>query len=358
MKKTIVYLTVNIKNFKIYVGVHDVEDPFTFDHYYGDGISKKNGIPKHPKTPFARAIKKYGFDSFIRFTLKVCDTRKQALDIEELIVNEEFINRPDTYNVALGGGNPPIKYREIYQYNFDGNFIQKYKSIRDASSCIGIAECAISRAAIDKTTSGGYLWSHEYFDKLDISEYKITQQNVHLYVYLASGEFYKEYDRIMDFAREQDVNLGPIQRAVKAQTKINGYYVSFDKKPKFVKDKKKITKGKPVYQYTLSGDFIKKFDSVSAVVKELGNTYRQIPSSIRLNGTCGGFQWSWDRVNCLSNKVTNVYRSRKIGQYTLTGELVRVYKSQRECRREFGNVAKVLNGQAKSAKGFTFKYLE
>lgn len=94
----------------------------------------------------------------------------------------------------------------------------------------------------------------------------------------------------MDFVREQDVNLGPVQRAVKAQTKINGYYVSFDKKEKFIKEKKKITKGKPVYQYALSGEFIKEFRSVKTVTKELGLVYQHIPYSIRTSGTCGGYQ--------------------------------------------------------------------
>lgn len=158
MKKTIVYLTVNIKNFKIYIGVHDViGDPYKFDFYYGDGINKRNGLPKHPKTPFQRAIKKYGFDSFIRFTLVVCENRKQALDIESLIVDEDFIKRSDTYNVALGGGNPPIKKKEIYQYDLKGNFIQKYDSIIAASDSINVASCAIGRAVLDKTISGGYL---------------------------------------------------------------------------------------------------------------------------------------------------------------------------------------------------------
>ncbi|MGN0966101.1 MAG: hypothetical protein ACI4OP_00695 [Candidatus Coprovivens sp.] len=37
--KYIVYLTENIVNNKIYVGVHKTENPDIFDGYYGEGVS-------------------------------------------------------------------------------------------------------------------------------------------------------------------------------------------------------------------------------------------------------------------------------------------------------------------------------
>ncbi len=60
----------------------------------------------------------------------------------------------------------------------------------------------------------------------------------------------------------------------------------------------------------------------------------------------------------MPNKTSNVFKSKKVGQYTLDGQLVKIYDTVRACRKEFGNVGKVLKGQAKSAKGFTFEYIE
>ena len=60
----------------------------------------------------------------------------------------------------------------------------------------------------------------------------------------------------------------------------------------------------------------------------------------------------------MPNKEKNVYKSRKVGQYTLDGKLVRKWNTVRECRKEFGNVSKVLNGRATQTKGFTFKYID
>ncbi len=291
MKKTIVYLTVNLKNFKIYVGVHDICcDPNIFDHYYGDGISKKSGIPKSPTTPFARAIKKYGFESFVRFTLCVCDTRKQALDIEALIVDEEFVKREDTYNVALGGGNPPVKKKSVCQYTLDGKFVKKFESILDSAAELNIDDSAIGFAISNKTTSGGYLWSLEKVEQLDINKYHINVQKQKLYSYYKTGELHKEYDSIMNFVREFNVNLGPVQRAVKTQTTICGYYLSFEKKDRFIKEECEIKKGFPVFQYTLSGEFVGEFPSISKVIEVMGTVYNGIAASIRLGGTCGGYQ--------------------------------------------------------------------
>ena len=51
--KYIVYLTTNIVNKKIYVGVHKTETPETFDHYLGCGI-KDNDVSVRIRTKIVR----------------------------------------------------------------------------------------------------------------------------------------------------------------------------------------------------------------------------------------------------------------------------------------------------------------
>ena len=74
--KYIVYLTTNTVNNKIYIGVHGTEDPYIFDGYIGNSINifETNPELKHPKLPFHKAVKKYGYSAFRRITLKVFDT--------------------------------------------------------------------------------------------------------------------------------------------------------------------------------------------------------------------------------------------------------------------------------------------
>lgn len=87
----IVYLTTNLVNLKMYVGIHS-----TFnlnDGYLGSGNT------------MMKAIKKYGTKNFKRQILHYCLSREEASRIESVIVDANFLKRPDVYNIRFGGGN-------------------------------------------------------------------------------------------------------------------------------------------------------------------------------------------------------------------------------------------------------------
>jgi group I intron endonuclease len=92
----IIYKTTNTVNNKFYIGYHfQKDDPYIFDGYLGSG------------TLLAKAIQKYGKTAFLRETLYVYDNVADALAKEKELVDDNFLLAEDTYNVALGGGNPP-----------------------------------------------------------------------------------------------------------------------------------------------------------------------------------------------------------------------------------------------------------
>lgn len=97
-----VYKTTNKKDGKIYVGVHfgNADD----EKYLGSGRLLKLAILKHGRDMFSREI------------LSKFDTRLEALDYERSIVNEEFILRPDTYNMKEGGcGNTSEDTKRLWK---------------------------------------------------------------------------------------------------------------------------------------------------------------------------------------------------------------------------------------------------
>ena len=87
----IVYLTRNLINDKIYVGVHSTWN--LNDGYLGSG-----GV-------ISRAIKKYGRENFERTILHFCHSQQHSLELESVIVDVQFLNRPDVYNIQPGGNN-------------------------------------------------------------------------------------------------------------------------------------------------------------------------------------------------------------------------------------------------------------
>ena len=88
-KHYIIYKITNLINGKIYIGQHQT---FNLD----DGYMGSSGILNN-------AIKKYGIKNFKKEILKECDTFDEMNRAEAEIVDKDFIARPDTYNVSVGG---------------------------------------------------------------------------------------------------------------------------------------------------------------------------------------------------------------------------------------------------------------
>jgi hypothetical protein len=84
-----IYKTVNVLNKKFYIGYHKTEN--INDDYLGSGKL------------LLEAIEKYGKENFKKEILYIFPTKYEALLKEVEIVDENFINRKDTYNFKLGG---------------------------------------------------------------------------------------------------------------------------------------------------------------------------------------------------------------------------------------------------------------
>ena len=358
--KYIVYLTTNKINNKIYVGVHGTEDPTTFDGYIGNSINifKSNPELKHPKIPFHKAVKKYGYGAFVRSIIQVFDTEEEALDLEEIIVDEEFIKRSDTYNVTIGGGYPPSHNKIVYQYTLKGDFIKEFDSIVSASKEINICAASIGRSAIYKRTSGKYLWSFEKFDKLNISEYNIYDKKIPVYLYDSNKNYIKCYESMSECCRDLNVNLSRVQRASKLGNKINDYYLSLSLSSVFIEPVFNNITG-TIHQYDIKGNYLKSYIDGKELKNKTGFNEYEVNRAIKMDSVYKNSIWiRGQKLESVPSKEHKIKKVRKIGQYTMENELVKIFNTLRECRKEFPNVSKVLNGSAKHCHNFTFKYIE
>ena len=285
--KYIVYKTTCLVNNKIYVGVHQTKNPEIFDGYLGRGLYKNHSkYIKNPIAPFHYAVKKYGFENFKREVLFIFNSREDAYNKESEIVNEEFILRNDTYNVALGGIGRPRPSRYVYQFDFNGNLIATYESAVAASKTIGINVSNINDAIYNKRTSAGSLWSDS--DTINIQEYTITKENIY-YIYNESGQFIKAASS-KECVEFLNTDRGNLTRAIKLQNKIKGYFISLEKLDNFKVNVTKLN-GK-LNRYSLKGEYIDSFDSVADAKKILNLKLCSISQAIKLGRQCNGYRWT------------------------------------------------------------------
>ena len=354
----IVYLTTNILNNMIYVGVHKTES-LKFDGYLGNGINRFKSNIINPKTKFQFAVKKYGYDSFKRTIIKTFDNVEDALDLEAEIVDEEFLLRKDVYNMVLGGGLPPLLNKIIYRYDLQGNYLDSYNSIVEASKKFKISESSIGKAINFNRTSANFLWSDIKIDKLDLSKYNIYNPNIIIYCYNSNGTYENTFNSMSECTKCLDCNISNVQRAVKLGILVKGYYLSDKLYSIYEKPKTQRLTGM-VHQYNLDGTYIQSFNSIKEAENKLNCNLQGINDAIKLNNSFyKNYLWArGEKLNSITPYNIPKSKARKIGQYTMDGELVKVFNTVRECRKQFPNVSKVLNGNANHCHNFKFKYIQ
>lgn len=89
MKYNFIYQTTNLVNNKFYIGMHSTND--LNDNYLGSGLN------------LHRAIRKYGKDKFERTIIKFCLNKKDLIELEKQLINDNLIKSEMCYNIATGG---------------------------------------------------------------------------------------------------------------------------------------------------------------------------------------------------------------------------------------------------------------
>jgi len=151
------YTTTNNINGKIYCGVHNEESADKW--YLGSGKLIKQAIKKYGRTNFTRVIDHLWEDSEAAFCL------------ESLIVDQNFVNRKDTYNLKLGGE---------YSGGVVGRKLSQEAKDKISKSKEGIKLPPISQETRDKLSKShkGHITTKETRDKISESNTGNIQKKV------------------------------------------------------------------------------------------------------------------------------------------------------------------------------------
>lgn len=359
--KYIVYQTINIVNNKIYVGIHKTKDPFKFDGYIGNGVNiNYPSTYMNPKYPFQKAVKKYGTSSFKRSVLYIFDSEEEASNKEQEIVSKEFINRSDTYNLALGGlyQRVTLKYNKIYQFDFDGKLVKEWNDIYEVSNFLETWKQSVYSAIHNKSRLYNYYWSFQ--DSIDINQFSNPNNSRKVFKYNLDGKCIEIYNTIGEAAKSNNMQAGHVITYIKNGSLVNKeFYLSYELQDEYIKKPRLELKNKLIYLYDLEGNYVKELLS-SEVLKELKiHSYYTLSNAIINKTSIQQFQLRLEKMENIGI-YTPKNKKKPVLIYTTSGDFVKECESVTSACKEFkldsSTVSKILRGCGKSTKGYTIKY--
>lgn len=188
-----------------------------------------------------------------------------------------------------------------------------------------------------------------------------------VYMYDMSGTYITMYKSISDAMRDLTISNGKISDCCKGNRKsAGGYRWSYNKEDKLGKYIRG-TNSRPVYKYSLTGEFIKKYNTVVDVVNELNiNNGGHISSCCNGNReTAYGYQWRYEMYDNIGNAKNIHMQGKSVFQYSLGGVLIKQHDNSVKASEQFGEKKKAaymsinncLNKKSKSAYGYYWEYV-
>ena len=358
--KYIVYQTINKINNKIYIGVHKTENPDVFDGYIGCGayVDKPSTYNK-TKYHLHNAIQKYGPKNFYRKTLKVFNSPELAFALEAELVNEEFIKRSDTYNMTVGGFIPPINSKIIYQFDLNGNIIKEWDSIVSITKFFKCNKDRIRMCIDDKRSFNNNYWSES--PEINVEEYRISSREA-VFQYNSEGVLLNSFKNVKEASQKLDLDQKAITSAIFEKHKHAGYYFLHSNEDinEIINNinSRKLRNQTIVYRYLKTGEFDLKYDSLSEAARNNKTSTGNIIRAIKNESCCAGYKWSYDYGEIIPTYNKKELTPIKIAQYDKDNNLVKIWDSVTECKKEFPACRKVCNGTRKTTGGYIFKYID
>lgn len=248
--------------------------------------------------------------------------------------------------------------KRVNQYSLTGDFINSFTSIKEAGKTLNIDNSWITACCKNKAkTAGGYRWKY-YTDNADFLN-NIGRKCKKICQYNKSGDLIKTHNSIIDAANDVKRPKNNIYNVCVGVNKTSGGYVFRYYGDDFNKFNLNGHPTKPVIQYDMQGNFIKRYNSIKEASEEINI------SSSGINNCCkrrikstNGFRFTYD-----NEKLSEEYRNklmRPILQYTIDNKFISNYQSITAACNNTGvsvaNIFRVCAGKGKTAGGYIWRY--
>lgn len=268
---------------------------------------------------------------------------------------------------------------EILCYDLEGNLVREYSSLNEASIEIMIPANGIGQAINGSAKSaGGFQWlikTSNYSNKID--PYIAENNGLPIAQYSLGGTLIASFNSLLEAERELGYTEGSIRASMNRGSKIKGLNSFFVQYEKYQRIEPKVEPysaplhgfAKGVVQLSPDGKYlIKKFNSVKEAASSLGKETGHISSACLGNReTAYGFKWVFDEEFSDNLPILDITlvetkdHSKKVAQYDLNGNFIRIFKSTAEASRSTGieqpNISTVARGLRSYAGKFQWAYL-
>ena len=273
---------------------------------------------------------------------KCCKNLRRTCGGYQWMTYNDYIN-PDIENrgkYRRGENNKNIK--EINQYDLSGNLIATFKSATEASEKTGIDKRSIYLSMYSTWAGGGYIWKKKEDcseDTTNIGDH-INHNTVSVNKYDLSGKYLNTYSSIVEAATS---NLGSNESSIYFCCKCadsshssGGFlwrYASDVEKGENIDPYIKYECSVRVSQFSLSGEFIRAFNSITEAVENTEASESGIIHCLRQGNVkySGNSMWKvyeeGDETRIIPSYIKPVYSSRAVLKLDKNLDIVARYDS-------------------------------
>lgn len=335
--KYIIYLTENLKSKvnginRIYIGVHKTENPDIFDGYIGCGVYiNQPSTYKYGKTPFQKAVKKYGTEAFKRSILYIYDSEEDAYKKEAELVNIDFLKQSHVYNACLGGTCYKF-YKPLYQFDLSGKLIKKWEFSKEAYDFYNLPIEQFEYAVHGKHKLNDFYWST--CDTINITEYIENPKLKITHLYDKNGKWLKQFKSCKECADFINSTKDAVSKAISQHSLINSeYYVSDKMMDLFIPKSRKQYHKQLIYIYK-DGKLI--FQGIGKEIMPIigEHSWEKIRDCFRYKqGWYKNFYLSFELLNDIPERILG--NCIKVDVYDKYGNFIETLNSVKSVREKY-----------------------